>query len=174
MQETLIVNGIECKTVVIEGKWHVIVNEKPCKLYRGWRKGKNCRVNGRWVTKLKYKCIVCGEENFGQLNRPRKYCSKSCFGKVNSKALNARHIKLSEDNVLKSRAKSFIDYEVGIGKIERLKICSNCCCYGMMDGHHPNYDKFNEVIWLCRSCHKKLHFGDKSINGKLIVYDVKD
>jgi hypothetical protein len=43
------------------------------------------------------------------------------------------------------------------GKITRPDMCMNCNAIGMVDGHHDNYDKPLEVIWLCRSCHLILH-----------------
>lgn len=28
-----------------------------------------------------------------------------------------------------------------------------------VERHHPNYNKPLEIVWLCRSCHKRLHSG---------------
>jgi ribosomal protein L37AE/L43A len=27
--------------------------------------------------------------------------------------------------------------------------------------HHPDYQREDDVIWLCRSCHKKLHAAER-------------
>jgi hypothetical protein len=66
-------------------------------------------------------------------------------------------------------------------RLRRNKISnSNCvfCGQTKTDGHHPNYDKPYLIIFLCHSCHMKLHsiirqtknvrqneqFGDSNIN----------
>jgi hypothetical protein len=40
-----------------------------------------------------------------------------------------------------------------------LLCCVNCGSDEYVEGHHPDYTKKLEVIWLCRSCHHKLHPG---------------
>lgn len=41
------------------------------------------------------------------------------------------------------------------GKIKKLP-CAICQTEKAI-AHHPNYNKPLEVIWLCKSCHEKLH-----------------
>ncbi len=43
------------------------------------------------------------------------------------------------------------------GTIVRPEICSACDDVGVIDGHHPDYKKGLEVVWLCQPCHMKVH-----------------
>ncbi len=168
MQSTLVVNKVKCKTIVIDNKWYVIIDEKPCKLYYGWRKDKKCIGGKARILKLKSICNCCGMEFFGELAQPRKFCGHSCNGKLS----HCRYIKILGDKELKQKAWSFINHAITAGKIIRPKICS-CCgknC-GVIEFHHPNYNKLNEGMWLCKSCHEKLGFGHE-IKGELVVYNI--
>ena len=42
------------------------------------------------------------------------------------------------------------------GTLVRPKQCSACGKVGPVEGHHEDYDKPLEVIWLCSPCHRKL------------------
>jgi len=48
------------------------------------------------------------------------------------------------------------------GLVEKPKTCSKCGFIGThingkrISGHHPDYDKPLDVIWLCDSCHRKI------------------
>jgi hypothetical protein len=64
------------------------------------------------------------------------------------------------------RFKNLIDS----GKIIRPTKCSSCEVGCSPDAHHPNYNKPNEVQWLCRRCHSKLHHGH-IIKAKIEVYE---
>lgn len=35
--------------------------------------------------------------------------------------------------------------------------CSECDFKGVVDGHHSDYSKPLEVVWLCRQCHANAH-----------------
>lgn len=37
------------------------------------------------------------------------------------------------------------------------RVCQACGKGGFIQAHHQNYNKPTEVLWLCSSCHKKLH-----------------
>lgn len=49
-------------------------------------------------------------------------------------------------------------------KLVRPGNCSECQCECTPDAHHPDYTKPFEVIWLCRSCHCKLHAKAKEVS----------
>ncbi len=172
VRETLMVNDVECKTILIDKLWYVIVNGVTCKLYRGWKKDKSGRNGRSRCFKLKSFCQICAKEFFGSMADPRKYCSKSCGSKISVRGLNSKHISMPGGKELRIIAENWINYRVERGRIIPPKICSNCKSHGDMHAHHPDYNKFNEVIWLCIYCHKRVHFGHKDIKGKLIVYNI--
>lgn len=44
------------------------------------------------------------------------------------------------------------------GKLIRPDNCSKCGVTGKIDGHHEDYSKPLEVIWLCKICHAEIHY----------------
>lgn len=46
------------------------------------------------------------------------------------------------------------------GKLVRPDYCTCCLKECKPDAHHEDYDYPFDIIWLCRSCHKKLHAMD--------------
>lgn len=61
--------------------------------------------------------------------------------------------------------KTYKDYGYVIAKaikdglITRPKKCSQCGHTGKINGHHEDYDKPLELVWLCNRCHIRLHYG---------------
>lgn len=44
------------------------------------------------------------------------------------------------------------------GQVLKSAACQTCgVTDNRIEGHHPDYSKPLEVIWLCRSCHQRLH-----------------
>ncbi len=59
-----------------------------------------------------------------------------------------RHIKQAGQKV-----KDAIKY----GKLIRPKNCCLCGSENKIEGHHADYDKPLEVIWVCQKCHRMIH-----------------
>jgi len=62
-----------------------------------------------------------------------------------------------EKNINKLKVIKQVNYAVRIGKLIKPKYCSSCNKKKRLYGHHIDYSKALEVIWLCGSCHKLLH-----------------
>ena len=58
------------------------------------------------------------------------------------------------------KAYNKINFALRKGKIKRPEICSICGNAGFIMGHHYDYSKPLDVIWVCWICHNKIH-GDK-------------
>jgi hypothetical protein len=66
-------------------------------------------------------------------------------------------------NPEKVRAKNRVQRAVRSGRLERgpCRICGEA----NSEGHHSDYSKPLDVVWLCRKHHKDLHYGRLSIEG---------
>lgn len=55
------------------------------------------------------------------------------------------------------KASSKVTDAVRSGKLIKPDNCTLCLSKENIEGHHPDYDKPLEVIWLCRKCHRAIH-----------------
>jgi hypothetical protein len=62
---------------------------------------------------------------------------------------------LSRRFVANSQAR--FGYAGRVGKISKPPHCSLCGRQGKIEGHHEDYRKPMEVVWVCRKCHVNLH-----------------
>lgn len=60
-------------------------------------------------------------------------------------------------NPEKSKARNDFRNAIAAGKIIKPEICSMCKEKVKIEGHHQDYSKPFDVIWLCKSCHWKFH-----------------
>ena len=65
------------------------------------------------------------------------------------------------------RAKTLVADAIRRGEIQRPKRCELCSKADRLHGHHEDYDKPLDVIWLCPSCHNRLHNGHVELPEKL-------
>ena len=62
------------------------------------------------------------------------------------------------------KARKAIRNAVYFGRLIRPCQCSKCGKQCKTEGHHPDYSKPHDVIWLCFHCHRALHAAEKA-NG---------
>lgn len=107
---------------------------------------------------------------------PRKYYSSDdLLARIsqmqpNSQVEIARELNLSRSRITQlfkmeeTRARNIFTRALNKGQIIRPPICSRCFKDCTPEGHHPDYSKPLEVVWLCYRCHREEHkrlFKDK-------------
>ena len=60
-------------------------------------------------------------------------------------------------NPQKAAAHTLILWAIRSGVIKKPEKCEECKKNNKLEGHHLDYLKPLEVIWLCKSCHSKKH-----------------
>jgi hypothetical protein len=95
------------------------------------------------------RCIVC----FNEINNTHPYRKTESFNHRRNEASTRASIKHSE----KWKARTELRRAVKIGLIKKLKFCQVCEKIKPLQGHHPNYAKPLEVLWLCSRCHADVH-----------------
>ena len=77
--------------------------------------------------------------------------------------------KWQRKNREKTRAQGKLRYAVKIGKIKKPENCEVCNKVTKLEGHHRDYKKPLEVIWVCRACHAYTHrLKDKELRERKI------
>jgi hypothetical protein len=86
---------------------------------------------------------------------------KRVYRKRNRENITEEHRKWLSNNPTKKYAHYRIMHELRMGRMKKLpcKLCGDINSHG----HHPDYSKPLEVVWLCPKHHADLH------NGKLVL-----
>ncbi len=74
-----------------------------------------------------------------------------------AKIKDALKIRYRKKNDPKDKARGILNRAIKSGKIVRPNICSKCLEPKRVQGHHFDYEKPLEVIWLCQKCHSLEH-----------------
>jgi hypothetical protein len=111
------------------------------------RRYNKCHREERNKSKLTWVC-----KNRDRVNILRKLRNSTPEGKALRKA---SCLKYALKNRIKRLAKDAVHNAIRAGKIVR-QPCSIC---GILksEGHHPNYAKSLEVVWLCKKHHAEIH-----------------
>ena len=109
------------------------------------------------------KCKLCVKEyskKYRVLNRERlrEYAKSSKYRKTErGRATRQKAVeRYRKKNPLKFKVYSAVSYEIKNGRMERGE-CEFCDTNNKTHGHHEEYNKPLDVIWLCPACHKKWH-----------------
>lgn len=118
---------------------------KKCSKCKETKKKNYFGINSKSKDGLKHWCKDC----WNSYNREYKK-------RTNKDLLTRRRLKTYKD-----KASHILRYQISKGKIKRPSNCSKCNKECFPHGHHDDYDKPLDVIWLCQSCHRFLHKGNQ-------------
>ena len=97
------------------------------------------------------------KEKYYQENRERFLEYQGTYRENNKDKISKYQKDWAEQNPEKSKAKYMLANAIKSGKIQKSSYCETCFRDGKLHGHHPDYNKPLTVVWLCPSCHKKIH-----------------
>lgn len=102
---------------------------------------------------MKTTCSKCSKLLEPNRIGKQRYC-KSCHNE-NMRKNRPKHRELSEEQRMKANARAYLNVYIKRGLVLRqpCSVCEN----PIAEGHHNDYTKPLEVIWLCRNCHMDFH-----------------
>lgn len=65
--------------------------------------------------------------------------------------------KMWTDHRKETLARAKVNYAVKVGKLVKPSSCEVCAMERKVEGHHPDYNKPLQVIWVCPPCHADIH-----------------
>lgn len=90
-------------------------------------------------------------------NRHKRKAYKLEYNRTHSAQNMEWEARYKEINPMEYKSRTALGNAIRDGKINRPQFCSKCGKKCTPDGHHPDYSRPLHVIWLCRSCHGRLH-----------------
>lgn len=117
------------KCLLADKIWYENNKERVYALNRKWRKN--------------------NPEKYKKYQRSYRKRNKEIFNKSNNK----HHKKYPERRL----ANLLVYSEIQKGNLLKPNKCSNCKLEKQVEGHHNDYKKPLEVIWLCHSCHMSIY-----------------
>lgn len=96
--------------------------------------------------------------------RNEKLC-RSCRGRkgIEHARQNTPFITPESTKAERVRANGLVNSRLKRGAFVVPETCMKCSRRVRLDSHHPDYDKPDEVLWLCRRCHMRGHHRPETI-----------
>jgi len=119
-----------------------------------------------YCSRCKAKNVPLSEYSKGKAGTTQYHICRDCNRKRQRDKYRTPHGYLSIRKALeksraanpeKVKARSIISVAVATKKIDKPANCQECSSTGRIEGHHMDYDKPLEVVWLCTPCHRMLH-----------------
>lgn len=82
--------------------------------------------------------------------------------------------KPMSERQLHEKANRWVVQLVQMGKLKKAVKCCQCQSRKNIIGHHPDYHKPTNVIWMCQACHIKIHLPSMVKNRNLKHRKAKD
>lgn len=101
-----------------------------------------------WVKKVLEvrECLLC-KQSYMPTSFTQKYCAIKCLRKAQKR-------KCTKEDKFKQWARWRVWFAVDRKLIIKPKLCEGCGQEKVLQGHHEEYSKPLDVIWLCITCHK--------------------
>jgi hypothetical protein len=121
---------------------------------------KECQSEKDKKYRLRPENIARKKEYMAAYNKTPKY---KAYQKAYLKSEKGKDVirrssqKYALKNPIKRSVKSKVLCAIRTGKITKPHHCEWCNSCNRLDGHHSDYLKPFDVLWLCRKCHKSWH-----------------
>ncbi len=108
------------------------------------------------------KCIECNKKDALE-HRLKNIDRIRAYDKVRSQLPHRKELakrakdKYRKEHPLRARQNLKLRRAVKSGQIKKPSQCYFCGSTGKILGHHTDYLKPLDVVWVCQPCHKKLH-----------------
>jgi hypothetical protein len=127
--------------------------------------GRRTKRPSEWAVKrlgVRSNCEECETYPIGTLERRRSYKQRYRAKRTNRPWIPQVQKRLSTDryrrnNPEKAFAHAVVTAAVRYGVIKKPKGCSKCGATYRVEGHHEDYSKPLDVIWLCTRCYREHH-----------------
>ncbi len=107
--------------------------------------------------RLSYWCKSCSRIASRDYRKRNKEKCKAATRKRNKLRTRLDLSKYPERN----NARSALYRAIKCGSVTKEIACSGCGESGKIEGHHVDYSKPLDVIWLCTGCHGYVHYMDR-------------
>ena len=97
---------------------------------------------------------------------PHRVRAREKYQKENLEKVNEIKKKWAKKNRHKTNATLQVKRAIEKGALVRSEYCDNCKNTAYTEGHHHDYNKLLEVIWLCKKCHTDVHWNGLEVKYK--------
>ncbi len=141
-------NAAHCKEK--NRQWTKANCERKAEACRRWREAnpeKVAEMSRRWYETSRWY----------ETNRERVIEASRRWAAANPEKIAEKARRYAEKHPKASRAHRAVCLAVKVGKLVRPDVCEGCGHESYVEGHHTDYSRPLDVVWLCRSCHGKAH-----------------
>lgn len=121
--------------------------------------GNICKIckntyNKEWSQKNPDRARAYKEKSEASIDRKKYWKEWYKENRSRKKKYNEKYALTKKERI---NAVNLLNNAINAGKIEKAKYCTFCNRDKNIQGHHKDYSRPFCVLWLCASCHQKLH-----------------